>query len=148
VRGAREEALRLKSVTYTSHARLDLTAADLAALHETARHLNALDGITGLLLFDGARFLQVIEGSEEAIDSLVRRLRRDGRHSGFEIRDERFVEERSFPDWSMELVRVSAGFFEARPEVAARLPAKLDPVVRERIVRMSEAMSAPLRLPD
>jgi len=67
--------LQLKTLTYTSRARLDLSAQDLADIHESARHLNALDGITGLLVFDGTRFLQIIEGSEEAIDDLVERLR-------------------------------------------------------------------------
>ena len=54
--------LKLKTLTYTSRARLDLSSGDLADIHEAARHLNALDGITGLLVFDGVRFLQIIEG--------------------------------------------------------------------------------------
>ena len=129
--------MRLKTLTYTSRARLDLTDADLAAIHQTARHLNALDGITGLLLFDGSRFLQIVEGAEEAVDTLVERLRRDPRHSAFEVRDERFVERRSFPDWSMELLRVSAGYESARDEVAPFLPAAVAPPVRELVLRMS-----------
>lgn len=129
--------MRLKTLTYTSRARLDLGEDDLAAIHETARHLNALDGISGLLLFDGSRFLQIVEGAEDAVDNLVERLRMDPRHSAFEVRDERLVERRSFPDWSMELVRVSAGFANAKAEVARVLPATVAPPVRELIVRMS-----------
>ena len=53
----------LKSLTYTSFARLDLTAEDLVAIHRTARELNALDGVTGLLIYNGTNFLQIIEGS-------------------------------------------------------------------------------------
>jgi len=134
--------LRLKTLTYTSRARLDLTDDDLNAIHQTARHLNALDGVTGLLLFDGSRFLQIIEGAEPAIDNLVERLRRDPRHSAFEIRDERFVERRSFADWSMELLRVSAGYKAARDEVATILPADVAVPVRELILKMSGEMSA------
>ena len=129
--------MRLKTLTYTSRARLDLTDEDLTAIHQTARHLNALDGVSGLLLFDGARFLQIVEGAEDAIDNLVERLRMDPRHSAFEIRDERFVERRSFPDWSMELVRVSAGYKKARDEVAAILPAAVTEQVRELVLRMA-----------
>lgn len=138
--------MRLKTLTYTSRASLDLEPGDLADIHQAARHLNALDGISGLLVFDGTRFLQVIEGSEEAIDSLVERLRRDRRHSALEIRDERPVERRSFPDWSMELVRVSSGYLQARPELASILPDDICPAVRELILRMSDAMGATVEL--
>lgn len=129
--------MRLKTLTYTSRARLDLGDEDLAAIHHTARHLNALDGISGLLLFDGSRFLQIIEGAEDAIDNLVERLRMDPRHSAFEVRDERHVDRPSFPDWSMELVRVSAGYRNARDEVATILPATVAAPVRELVLRMS-----------
>ncbi|HEX8064145.1 MAG TPA: BLUF domain-containing protein [Allosphingosinicella sp.] len=124
-------------MTYTSRARLDLGDEDLAAIHQTARHLNALDGITGLLLFDGSRFLQIIEGSEPAIDNLVERLRMDRRHSAFEIRDERFVDRRSFSGWSMELLRVGAGFNAARDEVGTILPKEVAAPVRELVLKMA-----------
>ncbi|HEX8512080.1 MAG TPA: BLUF domain-containing protein [Allosphingosinicella sp.] len=129
--------MRLKTLTYTSRARLDLTDEDLAAIHQTARHFNALDGISGLLLFDGSRFLQIVEGSEEAIENLVERLRMDPRHSAFEVRDERHVERRSFPDWSMELVRVSADCGNASDEVAKALPAGVPAPVRDLVIRMT-----------
>jgi hypothetical protein len=133
--------MSLKSLTYTSLARLDLEAGDLEAIQRTAREVNALEGITGLLIFNGTHFLQIIEGSPEAIDDLVERLRRDPRHNGFEIRDERTIDERSFPDWSMELVRVSASYFEAKDTVSDRLPDATAPDVRDRVVRMTEAIS-------
>jgi Sensors of blue-light using FAD len=138
--------LKLKTLTYTSRARLDLASSGLADIHEAARHLNALDGITGLLVFDGIRFLQIIEGAEEAIDNLVERLRRDPRHSALEIRDERFVEERSFPDWSMALISVSAGYFQARPELETALPEGIAPPVRDLILRMADALAGTLRM--
>jgi hypothetical protein len=137
-----EGKLKLKSLTYTSLARLDLSDSDLSDIHQTARHLNALDGVTGLLMFDGVRFLQIIEGAEEAIDNLVERLRRDQRHSAFEVRDERFVDTRTFPDWSMEFVRVSAGYKEARSEIASILPEHTAPAVRDLALKMTEELSA------
>lgn len=129
--------MRLKTLTYTSRARLDLAEADLAAIQQTARHLNALDGISGLLLFNGSRFLQIVEGAEDAIDNLVERLRMDPRHSAFELRDERYVDRRSFPDWSMELVRVSAGYGNASEEVASILPDNVAEPVRDLVLRMT-----------
>ena len=42
--------MNLKSLTYTSLARLDLDSDDLEEIHRTARELSALEGITGLLV--------------------------------------------------------------------------------------------------
>ena len=138
--------MSLKSLTYTSLARLDLEAGDLQAIHRAARELNALDGITGLLIFNGTHFLQIIEGSGQAIADLVERLRRDPRHQGLEIRDERTIDARVFPDWSMELVRVSTKFFEARETVRDRLPDEIPDEVRDRVFQMTEAISGTVSL--
>jgi hypothetical protein len=133
-------------LTYTSLARLDLDAADIEAIHRTAREVNALEGITGLLIFNGTHFLQIIEGAPNAIDELVEKLRRDPRHNGLEVRDERTIEERSFPDWSMELVRVSASYFDAKETVSRQLPHTVAEPVRDRVIRMTEAISGTVSL--
>jgi hypothetical protein len=133
--------MTLKSLTYTSLAALDLDVADLEAIHRTAREVNGLEGITGLLVFNGTHFLQIVEGAPQAIDDLVERLRRDRRHSAFEVRDERTITQRSFGSWSMELVRVSGSFREARDTITDRLPATVEAQVRDRVIRMTEAIS-------
>jgi hypothetical protein len=133
--------MALKSLTYTSLAALDLQADDLEAIHRTARDINALGGVTGILIYNGVNFLQVIEGAPNAIDDLVERLRRDRRHSGLEIRDEHNAKLRTFPDWSMELVRVSASYFEAQDTILDRLPKDIAAQLRDRVVRMTETIS-------
>jgi hypothetical protein len=131
----------ITSLTYTSLARLDLSASDLEDIHRAARELNALDGITGLLVFNGTHFLQIVEGSRTAIEELLERLRRDPRHTGLEVRDQHRIERRSFPDWSMELVRVNAGYFEAKDTIAERLPDTVPEEIRARLFRMTELIS-------
>ncbi len=131
----------LTSLTYTSLARLDLKSSDLEDIHRSARELNALDGITGLLVFNGTHFLQIIEGAHDAIADLLERLRRDPRHTGLEVRDERRIEERSFPDWTMELVRVNASYFDARDTLVDRLPETVPEVIKLRLLRMTELIS-------
>jgi Sensors of blue-light using FAD len=133
--------MHFTSVTYTSLARLDLQESDLEDIHRTARERNALDGVTGLLVFNGTHFLQIVEGSEEAIDDLVERLRKDPRHTGFEVRDRRKIDSRSFPDWSMELVRVRASYFEARDTIADRIPNAVPEAIKARLFRMTELIS-------
>jgi hypothetical protein len=131
----------ITSLTYTSLARLDLQASDLDDIHRSARELNALDGITGLLVFNGTHFLQIVEGAREAVDELLERLRRDPRHTGLEVRDQHRIAQRSFPDWSMELVRVKAGYFDAKETIADRLPDTVPEEIRARLFRMTELIS-------
>ncbi|GAA4718433.1 BLUF domain-containing protein [Sphingomonas lutea] len=138
--------MSLKSLTYTSLARLDLDADDLENIHRSARDSNVIEGITGLLIFNGTHFLQIVEGAPHAIDDLVERLRRDPRHSAIEIREEREIEERCFPDWSMELVRVSGSYLEAKETISDRLPEAIAQPVRERLIRMTEAISGTVSL--
>ena len=67
----------LRSLTYTSLASLHLSIKDVKSIHRTARDLNAIDGVTGILIFNGTHFLQIIEGADYAIGDLLERLRRD-----------------------------------------------------------------------
>ena len=131
--------MRLKSLAYTSLARPELSSADVRAIHQTARHLNALDGVTGLLIYNGRQFLQVIEGAESAINDLLQRLRADPRHSGLTVEDQRFIDDREFPDWAMELAQVNIGYLEARSDIADRLPLTLSETVQAKVAEMLAA---------
>jgi hypothetical protein len=140
--------MAVKSLTYTSLASLDLTAGDVDDILRRARNLNAIEGITGLLVFNGTHFMQVVEGSERAVDDLVERLRRDHRHSGLEVRDQRVIEERFFPDWTMELVWVKSRHHEAQHGLRAALPESLPPKVGERLIAMTAEISGDVDLLD
>lgn len=121
--------LDLKSLTYVSVARAGLSARDLADIHSEAIHFNALDGVTGLLVFNGARFAQVIEGVESAIDDLLGRLLADDRHHDLNVRDERGIEVASFPDWSMQLLCLSPELEGCRAALLQKLPKDLAPPI-------------------
>jgi hypothetical protein len=125
---------------------LDLSGEDVEAILRTARASNALDGITGLLVFNGTHFMQVVEGAPHAIDDLIDRLRRDRRHSGLEIRDEREIEQRFFPDWSMELVRVKSRYHDAQAELRTALPHNLPQLVGDRLLAMTSLISGDVQL--
>ena len=140
--------MQLQSLTYTSLARLDLTGDDLVAIHQTARHRNALDGVTGLLIFNGTHFLQVVEGVEAAIEDLLDRLRADSRHHQLEIRDRRDIDARSFPGWSMELARVETRYFEARDAIEQILPTAVPAEIKAMILQKAEGISGSVTIPD
>ena len=133
--------MQYKCVTYTSLAALDLSERQLLDIGSIARDLNAIDGITGVLIFNGTHFLQFVEGPPAAVEDLIDRLRRDERHSGLEIRDERMADGRLFADWSMKMVRVRSEFAEAHEDVLEALPAGLPEPARERVIAMVQLIS-------
>ena len=50
-----------------------------------ARALNAQHRITGLLVFDGLRFCQHVEGSHDDVVALMRRIEQDSRHQAVRV---------------------------------------------------------------
>lgn len=91
----------LRQIVYQSRVDPAAPPADLAQILRTAQQLNALDGITGLLYADGARFLQVIEGPEESIALTYARIVADDRHGHILKLVDRAIEAREFGDWTM-----------------------------------------------
>ncbi|MGE8317452.1 MAG: BLUF domain-containing protein [Comamonas sp.] len=78
-------------------------AAGVGTIVKTAREFNGAHGITGLLVFDGERFCQYIEGPASAMQGLVEKLEADSRHTDFTpLHFERRTDAgRRFPGWSM-----------------------------------------------
>ncbi|MEF8833508.1 MAG: BLUF domain-containing protein [Halofilum sp. (in: g-proteobacteria)] len=60
--------------------------------------------IGGVLHYGHGYFLQVLEGPENEVKALYEKIGRDPRHQDVRTLDERRVEERRFPDWSMKYV--------------------------------------------
>ena len=59
-------------------------------------------GITGLLFFHEGYFLQLIEGREEALESLMSKLERDPRHRDLHRLVDEEINGRSFEEWKMD----------------------------------------------
>lgn len=99
----------MKQILYASvNARTGGQPADVIGILEQSRHNNALDGITGLLWTDGERFLQVLEGDDEAVDACYARIRADTRHRAIVTIVEQTVERRAFGYWAMAHKRSDA----------------------------------------
>ncbi len=90
--------------------------ADIAA---RARAWNLQQDITGLLIFDGMRFCQQIEGLQKPVLSLIERIAADDRHLNVTIFHHGELKERRFKSWSLAFTNVED------TEVLARLE-KLD----------------------
>ncbi len=132
--------MELKILTYTSWARAGIGADDVDAILASAKINNPLDGITGVLIFNGTAFMQILEGSEAAIDGLASRLISDPRHSNMSVRDSRLIEARSFPNWSMAYLRLESGEFEGEEDVVAALGRDLPQPVRNIVMGLTQSV--------
>jgi len=74
---------------------------DMVRMMHAASEFNRGQGITGMLAFDQASFLQSLEGGAQAVNSLYHRIARDPRHQRMTLLCCGEVVEREFADWSM-----------------------------------------------
>lgn len=95
---------------YTSLAREDMDLAECRRLVAQAQARNALQDITGVLLYDSRHFLQVIEGEFEAVTQLYQRIARDPRHSKVKQLCMMGIKSRHYQRWSMGLLTPKPAF--------------------------------------
>ena len=128
----------LARLIYVSTARKDLSFLHVEAILDVARSRNEHADVTGMLLFDGTSFMQLLEGPESAVERIFSSIARDNRHTGVvRIHSETDVE-REFADWSMgysliEDPRAPSGdkWFPLTNEILRKhLPETLSPLVR------------------
>ncbi|GAB3864863.1 hypothetical protein GCM10028824_02950 [Hymenobacter segetis] len=103
--------MSLYQLIYQSQSLVPFDTPELVALLTQCRTNNLRDGITGLLLYtpDG-RFLQVLEGSSEAVRRLYyQHIAVDPRHFSCRVLSEGPCQHRAFAEWSM-------GFRVAQPQ--------------------------------
>ncbi|TZG25733.1 BLUF domain-containing protein [Sphingomonas montanisoli] len=88
-------------LTYISTAAPSLSIYDAETILEVSRRNNARAGVSGLLVFDGKRFLQALEGDQAAVEHTFARIREDVRHRAIVELSRRTVEIREFGPWAM-----------------------------------------------
>ncbi|MFO6446664.1 BLUF domain-containing protein [Erythrobacter sp. NE805] len=98
---------------------------------------NPARGITGLLLFNGRNFLQLLEGEEGEVAALMETITADPRHAGVSVLDCRTIAERACPNWAMKRVMIAESIDSRRETLERDLPQGLDPEVRKMIVNFA-----------
>lgn len=91
----------LNSLLYVSRAAEGLTNEEVEALANRANEKNKELGISGYLYFSGQRFIQYIEGDDQAIFDLMDDIREDERHTVLREVVIKNIDKRLFPDWHM-----------------------------------------------
>ncbi len=88
-------------LVYESVGKKGLPIADIDEILETSRTRNAENGITGCLVYYNRRFIQILEGNQQAVQECYQKIKKDDRHRQVRIIAENAVEKRTFPEWGM-----------------------------------------------
>ncbi len=91
----------MRQIIYQSVSTGPKAAAIAPDILRGARPFNGMNGVTGLLLATGDRFMQVLEGPEDSVEVAMDRIRADSRHRDVEVLTDGPTDARAFPDWSM-----------------------------------------------
>ena len=123
---------------YFSTARLGLGAVDLENILSSAVARNLAHDVTGVLLFNGRNFLQVLEGPRRLVEELYERITRDPRHTGVTLIKTEPVSALSYPQWGMKLKEIDSDLDEnsllrLNQEIADALVNVSSPEVKELI---------------
>lgn len=85
---------------YVSRSAVESTA-EVQQIVRVSRIRNGEHGVTGLLVYSGEHFAQVIEGQAEDLAPIIDSIRRDPRHQIVWERPLTSSDDRWFGDWSM-----------------------------------------------
>lgn len=100
----------LHCMLYHSQLAPDASFGCITDIIKTARSFNAVHGVTGILVFDGHRFIQQLEGPSQVLTDLIVRIARDPRHVNFTLLHQcAFTGDRRFRNWSMAYAHIENG---------------------------------------
>lgn len=117
---------------YISTARQVIETGELDRILTVSRRNNAGVGVTGLLVAGSRRFLQALEGPEDAVCATFARIGRDPRHFAVVTLRRDTIADRAFPGWTMGYQRAGAvGAASSLPTIVDALVTEIaDPAVR------------------
>jgi len=98
--------MALQAIAYASEAVPGLDTDGLERMVQRSISHNQLAGVTGLLLFDGRRFLQYIEGPDDGLAVIYSRIIYSRLHTDVIELARGSVSQRRMPYWSMRWIPV------------------------------------------
>ena len=110
---------------------------DIRSILESCQRNNLERNVTGLLLYNGRNFLQLLEGDVEDLSWVMRRIEADPRHNGVSIIEDIAAGERACPDWLMRHIRIADEVSQRRIALDAQLPAGLHSNLRRIILNFA-----------
>ena len=91
----------LRRMAWSSVPSSSFSAARLGEIVGPARWSNKCNDVSGMLLYTGVHFLEILEGEESVLNEMWSRLELDDRHASLVRIGDEACNERRFADWKM-----------------------------------------------
>lgn len=89
------------SLIYVSTSVNLLSEPELLDILRVSRENNQSKDVTGLLLYKGGNFMQVLEGPDDKVEELFNKIKGDPRHKDVNVISREQISARQFPAWEM-----------------------------------------------
>jgi hypothetical protein len=110
--------MSLIHLIYVSSATQLCDVDELERILESSARRNSTQQVTGMLVYVGGNFMQVLEGEEAAIDETYGRIAQDARHRDLIVIDRGRIVQREFERWSMGFRRLGTEEIASHPGYA------------------------------
>ena len=118
--------MQLQELVYTSLSDIHADPDDVKDILTASEKNNKRLEITGLLLYDGERYIQILEGDPEKVDDLFGKIKADSRHVDIELLHKGPITGRSFQNWRMAYEALPLGLLDELAENMAVFSMELD----------------------
>jgi hypothetical protein len=100
--------MELIHIIYASTPKEDFTESCILQMLPAIRENNHRLNVTGMLLYTGNSFLQVLEGESTVVQNIYTVINSDSRHQDITLIIKEPIFKRDFQDWSMGFSSISA----------------------------------------
>lgn len=114
-----------------------LSREQVEEILEACARNNSASNVTGLLLYNGRNFLQLLEGEKGTLDALMAKIEVDPRHAGVAVLHKGEVDERVCPDWAMKRIAIADAIDVRQQGLEDDLPANIDPSLRKIVLNFA-----------
>lgn len=97
----------MKQIIYVSKKDKAFSAAEIEIMIEQAQESNRQNSVTGALISVGDYFYQLLEGNEEFLNELMKKIALDSRHKDVKVLSKTDISTRDFSTWSMKFIDYS-----------------------------------------
>jgi hypothetical protein len=118
--------MSLQELVYTSVSQPHAHPDDVKDILTSSERNNLASSITGLLLYDGERYIQILEGDASNVDRLFETIKKDHRHDALELLHQGPITGRSFQEWRMAYESLPMGILADLAENMAVFSMELD----------------------
>jgi len=102
----------LQELIYTSVASTHDEKDVVENILTSSKRNNVVRAVTGLLLFDGHRYIQILEGEAENVDQLYDVITKDPRHQQIELLHKGGIASCAFENWRMAYESMPQGLLK------------------------------------